>query len=643
MNRVTFATIVLFLLAGLAMTGASAAGTVSLGPSSASIGENEVMELELVIDAVPEGLSGYDFTVAIQDPAFAEITGLTYPAWASLSIAPEGLPDDSVQVKAVDASGTGDGAVVPGATDVLLGTVTVHSLSAGSTAILITPNKIDDETGSPIVTTTLPASLEVRPPSLAFVPESITISQNETTGIDFVLDRVPFGLSGYSVTISLSDPSVGEITAASYPAGVIYSESTALPDSSVGMQMIVDFDAIEPGSENVFLGTVTVRGKGAGSSTLGITVTRMDDPDGNPLNPVPGDAELTVTAGNDLADFTASPRSGYAPLTVQFTSISGGTPVGWEWNFGDGKTATEENPRHTYSSPGSYTVSLTIENASGETGSRVLSGYIVVTAVEGGGGGGSSGSYRSPSASTTTPVPTSEPRNEFTTTGSLDLNADGSVGTLTEIWDTGKNVYLQIDAGVIPLNASGGLLEEVTVNAITDDEVPPENHGSTFAFAGYAYECLPANATFDPAIPITFVFSEEEWNAIGADEFVIGWYDDEAGAWEALPTVVDPITRTVGAETTHFSIFALFATADNTPAVQPAAAGTTGKPATGVQTPSPTDTIVPAASAQVGGGFPWFWIIGALMAILLVVGAHLLLEWEKKFDARHASDDEETR
>jgi uncharacterized repeat protein (TIGR01451 family) len=47
-----------------------------------------------------------------------------------------------------------------------------------------------------------------------------------------------------------------------------------------------------------------------------------------------------------------------ASKTMQFTDQSGGNPVYWAWNFGDGKTSTLRNPVHQYSSAGTYSVTL---------------------------------------------------------------------------------------------------------------------------------------------------------------------------------------------------------------------------------------------------------------------------------------------
>ncbi len=66
------------------------------------------------------------------------------------------------------------------------------------------------------------------------------------------------------------------------------------------------------------------------------------------------------------ASFTRSPSSGEPPLTVQFTDTSTGTPTSWHWDFGDGNISTLQNPSHTYTAPGDYTVTLTVTNAYGE-------------------------------------------------------------------------------------------------------------------------------------------------------------------------------------------------------------------------------------------------------------------------------------
>ncbi len=66
-----------------------------------------------------------------------------------------------------------------------------------------------------------------------------------------------------------------------------------------------------------------------------------------------------------VADFSATPLSGNAPLTVAFTDNSKGNPGEWNWYFGDGKASMEQNPVHTYNRPGKYTVTLKAKNNAG--------------------------------------------------------------------------------------------------------------------------------------------------------------------------------------------------------------------------------------------------------------------------------------
>jgi len=77
--------------------------------------------------------------------------------------------------------------------------------------------------------------------------------------------------------------------------------------------------------------------------------------------------EITVGSG-PTADFSFLPTSGEEPLTVSFTDLSASTDgiVSWLWNFGDGKTSTEQNPTHIYTNEGIYTVSLTVEEGDGD-------------------------------------------------------------------------------------------------------------------------------------------------------------------------------------------------------------------------------------------------------------------------------------
>jgi len=65
------------------------------------------------------------------------------------------------------------------------------------------------------------------------------------------------------------------------------------------------------------------------------------------------------------AAFTATPLLGRTPVTVTFTDTSLGIPDTWAWTFGDGGTSTLQNPTHTYTTSGIYSVSLYASNSLG--------------------------------------------------------------------------------------------------------------------------------------------------------------------------------------------------------------------------------------------------------------------------------------
>lgn len=80
-----------------------------------------------------------------------------------------------------------------------------------------------------------------------------------------------------------------------------------------------------------------------------------------------------------VANFTANPTSGCAPLLVSFDSNSStGNPNSWLWDFGDGSSSSNlQFPQHNYSSPGQYSVTLTIGNGT-TTNTIIKSNYITV-------------------------------------------------------------------------------------------------------------------------------------------------------------------------------------------------------------------------------------------------------------------------
>lgn len=171
-------------------------------------------------------------------------------------------------------------------------------------------------------------------------------------------------------------------------------------------------------------------------------------------------------------DFTASPREGELPISVQFTSqISGNVTVSsYSWDFGDGTTSQERNPRHLYSASGSYSVTFTA-SGQGVSDTERKQGYILVQ----------------------------EPRflevdfNAYNQRGRVPLNVRFSSSVRTNVtvssyeWDFGdgsrgtgispEHWYIQAGIYTVTLTASGeGLIDTETKPGfiiVEGEQIPP--------------------------------------------------------------------------------------------------------------------------------------------------------------------------
>jgi PKD repeat protein len=92
-----------------------------------------------------------------------------------------------------------------------------------------------------------------------------------------------------------------------------------------------------------------------------------------------------VTSALPQASFTATPSIGIAPLTVSFTDHSTGSITSWTWSFSDGGSAIGQNVNHTFTTPGTYTATLSVN---GPDGTSQFQRTIVVSSLPSGDPGG---------------------------------------------------------------------------------------------------------------------------------------------------------------------------------------------------------------------------------------------------------------
>jgi len=85
----------------------------------------------------------------------------------------------------------------------------------------------------------------------------------------------------------------------------------------------------------------------------------------------PNNCDSTVTVnltinGGVVADFTATPNSGFVPLDVTFdaSGSSSGAGITYVWDFGDGTGGIGSNPSHTYADINTFTATLIVSDGS---------------------------------------------------------------------------------------------------------------------------------------------------------------------------------------------------------------------------------------------------------------------------------------
>ncbi len=189
-----------------------------------------------------------------------------------------------------------------------------------------------------------------------------------------------------------------------------------------------------------------------------------------------------------IANFSAQPTSGTAPLNVQFSDGSAGDVTTWLWNFGDGATSTVQNPSHSYASAGTYTVSLTVSGPGGND-IETKADYITVS-------------------QSTTPLDAAFTANPQS--GQPPLNVvftDGSTGDITA-WSWGFG-----DGGISTVQNPGHIYASAGTYTVSLTVSGPGG-SDTETKAGYiivSYDPLIANFSAQPTsgtAPLNIQFSD---------------------------------------------------------------------------------------------------------------------------------------
>jgi len=192
---------------------------------------------------------------------------------------------------------------------------------------------------------------------------TVTASDGTNTATTTFTDGVTSVSVGSQVG-TLTEGTSGSVT---YAITVVWSGGggpydltiSGLPTGASGT-----FDPVSIGSSTT--STLTVSASDTiGEGTYTFTVHLHSKTDDGTLTIGPAPANIPPTAA-----FSWSPEPQDEGSPVDFTdesTDSDGTIVSWSWDFGDTGTSTDQNPSHTYSDDGIYTVQLTVTDDDGST------------------------------------------------------------------------------------------------------------------------------------------------------------------------------------------------------------------------------------------------------------------------------------
>jgi len=157
---------------------------------------------------------------------------------------------------------------------------------------------------------------------------------NHTTNVSVVIDFLPHGLSGYNISVSLSNSSIAEIIYVEFPAWATMHLNSSLPSTSIQIKAADINEKIGAGNTNTILANLTLKGKHDGISFINISRIRIDDDDGYPITVMRQNAILTVGANYP----PTKPSLSYPP--DESTNIGITTTLTWHCSDADNNSLT---------------------------------------------------------------------------------------------------------------------------------------------------------------------------------------------------------------------------------------------------------------------------------------------------------------
>ena len=194
MNKL-YKVLILLVFFGLGIPCASAANNISFNPQTTQMDIGSSQNIQLVLDEVPDGLSGFSLNISVLDPEIVEITTVSFPDWSSLETNST-VPSSSVWIQAIDLNKTDPddeiGQIKPGETNVLLGTITITGKKAGTSDLNILEDSYYDSDNPDFVHLTLdatPSKINVLDPEFPVI-NSVDLNKSTLNTGDSILVTV---------------------------------------------------------------------------------------------------------------------------------------------------------------------------------------------------------------------------------------------------------------------------------------------------------------------------------------------------------------------------------------------------------------------------------------------------------------------
>lgn len=143
--------------------------------------------------------------------------------------------------------------------------------------------------------------IAIAPPVAAATTVTVGSSSfNTYTDVYVTADSFTSGLSGYSGTLTVADPTKAEILSVTHPTWAIIHTTGAVPASSVNISGIDTGSMVQSGATGTQLVQVRLRAIDSGATTLGVTFASMDDDFGAAIGPATAPGTVTVTVMQGL-------------------------------------------------------------------------------------------------------------------------------------------------------------------------------------------------------------------------------------------------------------------------------------------------------------------------------------------------------